>query len=154
MNKELFILAHKIADICHEYNILERNNPKHRWMEDRRKERVNAFYNQTESGLFLQMYYGLPSSLWTPLGRWGFGGSGSGHWDEVETELISRFGMRVHVAEHYRNGPTGGVYGPIYELIKVDNVILPQARVAEEENFVSYDDANEQWRLLTEGFIK
>lgn len=63
--------ARKIADIVFEYFATGASHASP-YLEDRRRETPNSFYNQTAQGFFLELYYGLPSKLWTP---WGTGDS-------------------------------------------------------------------------------
>jgi len=134
---DLFVAARKIADLVHSY-------PNDQlWMLDRRNAAPNPYYKQTESGLFLEMYYGLPSRLWTPWGEWHFGGSGSGDWDPVHPVILARLG-----ATEYQ--PEMGYIGPVYAIHRVDgDITLPDPIVRPHEQYMSYKDALAAWEQMT-----
>ena len=132
-DSELFKLMHKVADIVFEYcidyyaegpdnttSVGERVLP---WKEDWRKTRKCNPYNEQTNGLFLEFYYGTPSSLWTPWGIWKFCGSGSGSWN-IEAEpgkslinkILERTGAVIFAAEQE---VSMGCFGPVYGLHRV-----------------------------------
>jgi len=134
----------KIREIV--FLLVKRN--KNLWLEERR-DSPNPYYSQTKTGLFLELYYGLPNTLWTPWGKYKIGGSGSGsgnEWGLVVSELCDRFGAILVVEKRYVNGPFGGEYGPIYSLSKVDDLILPPAKALSRDLFVEYGESKRQWQ--------
>lgn len=139
--KELFEAAVRIANRIHEIV----GGDKLVRMEDRRSESVNPFYNQTEQGLFLEFYYGMPSSLWTPWGKWGFGGSGMGHFGHIEAKVAEEFDATLHMPLQTTRM---GEFGPVYALHRVGNVQLPEPKEREHDSYLSYDDAKEAWKGL------
>lgn len=145
----LFCAAHRIADIIHDDRAR-----RGLWMEDRRGESVNGFYNHTSSGLFLEMYYGLPSTLWTPWGKWGFGGSGiGGEEGQTLAFLVAHFG----VVEHLALKVTGmGCFGPVFALYRVDDVALPTADMASpvKDWHGHYERCTAAWEALKQRRIR
>ena len=120
-------IAKKIADMIFSYvsndSSICDENVVH--LEDRRSESVNPFYNRTESGYFLELYYGQPGYIWTPQGSWGCFGSGAGRWDGKLEEVLSRLGAREYLPLHVNDY---GEYGPIYEIHNLDGIILPEPK--------------------------
>ena len=115
-------------------------------MEDRRNEWANPFYSQTADGLFLELYYGMPSSLWTPWGKWGFGGSGGGCWDTILPLILERFDATLH--QPLRRSSMGE-FGPVYALHKVGDTPLPNPIELDNAAYASYKDSRAAWEELT-----
>jgi hypothetical protein len=139
--------ARKIADLSYEF--ASPSVKKEPWLGDRRDEGVNPFYNQTETGLFLEMYYGIPGKIWTPWGCWGCWGSGTG-WDKKMTEaFLERLGATMYQQERYVEGACGGVIGPVYAVHRVDDMLLPDPVVRNRKKYLSYEQAKEEWGRLT-----
>lgn len=110
------------------------------WLEDRRKESVNPFYFQTDHGLFLEMYYDLPSTIHTPWGKWGFGGSGSGRMELIVNDLLVALApVSVQMPKKVNNW---GEFGPIYS-IKGSGLHRKQA------NYIPYETAHAIWDEMT-----
>ncbi len=146
-NISLYALTRKVADIIFEYTAETYVGDKPT-MEDRRNQEVNPYYNQTD-GLFLELYYGMPSRLWTPWGRWSFGGSGFSSWKKIIPEIIKRFEMTIHQAEIQSNM---GVFGPVYALHKVDDTPLPDPIELDRVCYASYEEMKKAWEELTNTF--
>lgn len=147
MDFELFKLVHRVAEIVYEC-IGQAFTSDRCPMNDRRKDGANPYYNQTASGIFLEMYYGLPSSLWTPWGKWSIGGGGSGgrEWEKVMELLHDRLGITVY--KPVRN-ETIGTIGPVYFVTKLDDQVLPPPVELARGNYQSYDDVNKAWAELS-----
>lgn len=141
-------LTRKVADTVFELIESQISDPDgyKSSMEDRREERVNPYYNQTADGLFLELYYGMPSSLWTPWGKWGFGGSGSGYWDTILPLILERFGATLH--QPLRRSSMGE-FGPVYALHKVGDTPLPSPIELDNAAYASYEDSRAAWEELT-----
>lgn len=139
----LFALVCKVADLAFEYASPEVMSDL--WLEDRRGEEVNPFYSQTESGIFLELYYGQPGSIWTPWGKWNCWGSGAGYWDEVMPEFLQRLGAVEHTP---LSRTSMGEFGPVYKLTCVDGIALPDAVKREQDAYLDYKDAKEAWSKL------
>lgn len=140
-NEALFKQMNRVADLVLSYVTCDRR------LGDQRKEPVNPFYNQTESGLYLEAYYGLPSILWTPWGKWSFSGWGSGDWDPVWPELIQRLGATVFRPLIVDN--ILGEFGPIYALHSIDAEPLPEPKLRMKDTFLEYNTVKEAWTSLT-----
>ncbi len=145
---ELYTLIRHIADLILSYANKGTENGRI-WVEDRRKEGSNPYYNQTADGLFLEFYYGHPSKLWTPWGEWEFTGSGSGNWEPFLPEILERLGAELHEPERHSKM---GVFGPVYALRKVDDTVLPDPIALDNKAYDSYEDVNKAWKKLTEKY--
>jgi len=141
-DKELFAAIRKIADMAYEYASADVGGEP--WLEDRRGERVNPYYNQTESGVFLEMYYGIPGKLWTPWGSWNCWGSGSGYGGEYD-RMLERLGAVEHTPETIS---TMGVFGPVYALTSVDGDPLPEAVVRDRQKFIDSKAIDAAWETM------
>jgi hypothetical protein len=147
LDMDMYNAIHKIGDIVFEYASFDVDRSYEiPWMEDRRDETPNPYYDQTKSGLFLEMYYGMPSSLWTPWGKWSIGGSGSGNFSEVNKKVLERLGAVLHIAQY---NDKMGTQGPVYKLTKIDDVDLPEAKIELRENFAEYYEVHTAWKKLT-----
>lgn len=145
---EFYQLTRKVADIIFTLIEAETSDPNgyRSNMEDRRNERANPFYNQTADGLFLELYYGMPSSLWTPWGKWDFGGSGGGCWNTLLPLILERFGATLH--QPLRRSSMGE-FGPVYALHKVSDTPLPNPIELDNAAYASYEDSRAAWEELT-----
>lgn len=122
-----FSAAIKIGDIFHE--IAKKHNL---WAQDLRHESVNPFYNRIEQGLFLEFYYGVPNKLWTPWGQYRFCGSAAGNpidLDRLTGDLFERVGR---VPFLHRKTSSMGEFGPVDEIVSLDGLALPKARVSNQ----------------------
>lgn len=136
-----YALTRKAADI-----IFSSGGPP---MEDRRKDGANPYYCQTADGLYLELYYGMPASLWTPWGEWRFSGSGCGSWENILPSLLERFGATLH--QPLRTS-TMGEFGPVYALHKIDDMPLPDPIELNKAAYASYKDSKAAWKELTEQY--
>jgi len=149
-NKELFQAARKIADLTFSHPNVSTDpgclNSGYVWLEDRRNEDVNPYYNQTKQGLFFEIYYGSPGHLWTPWGKWNFAGSSSGFWDNILLDILSMFDVKMYQEMYHTE--MGG-YGPVYSLHKVLELVLPDPiAILDGEEFKSYEQAKAEWEAL------
>jgi hypothetical protein len=139
----------KIGDIIFEYCTSSIDRPLNEiWMEDRRKESVNPYYDQVEQGLFLEMYYGMPSSLHTPWGKKAIGESGSHTggmgWERYMPEIEGRLGLTL-----FKPLITNimGEFGPVYAIHKVDDEELPEP-IHNKKERLSYEEAKKAWEEM------
>ncbi|WP_433716925.1 hypothetical protein ACQP2U_43615 (plasmid) [Nocardia sp. CA-084685] len=85
---------------------------------------VNPFGHQTESGLYLEISYNMPSKLWTPWGYWRFAGTCA--VDDARCErFLSRFSLRVHeqgrdIRDIRHPGAHLGYFGPVYAILDIE----------------------------------
>lgn len=144
----LYTLTRKVADIVFEYAATSYKTLGDKpFMEDRRNEEVNPYYNQTADGLYLELYYGQPLRIWTPWGQWGFGGSGGGWWDTTLPIILERLGATMY--QELRRSQMGE-FGPVYALYKVDEVALPKPFELDNAAYTPYDKVEAAWGELTE----
>lgn len=139
---KLFCMARRIADMVFELK-------EDRFLIDTRSQGTNSYYNQTESGLYLELYYSLPNRLWTPWGTWHFGNSGSGEMQEILETLFARLGATVHQPVVV---DSNGQYGPVYALHMVDGEPLPEPTTRERESYISYKAAKHEWDAMIERY--
>jgi len=140
-DKQLLRLAKKVANIAYEYASPKTGSDI--WLQDRRKEEVNPFYHQTKEGLFLCLYYGQPGSIYTPWGEWNCWGSGSGDWTGAMPQFLQRLGA---VEAESLKRTSMGEFGPVYAIMRVDEVSLPTPVMREHDEFLEYDDAKKAWK--------
>ena len=145
---EVYAAARKIADLS--YDFYGSGIKSDVWLDDRRNESVNPYYSQTTGGLFLELLYGIPGKIWTPWGYWGCWGSGAGTYETLDRAMkgfLAAIGeVRLYQAE--RNTFSGTV-GPIYQILRVGDVVLPEPVARESNSYMEYDEAKKQWELLT-----
>jgi hypothetical protein len=146
-DEEMVATCYGIAESVFELIRLEKKSDRFISMDDWRNPEksggVNPYWNQTGRGLFLECYYGLPNKLWTPLGQWNFGGSGSGRFDSVESGIVRLTRATVHVAGHYN--PNIGEIGPIYALHSWMGKDLPDPIERNKSEYIESSQANLRW---------
>ena len=141
-----FSQARQIADIVFEYVTRKAGDIREGiWMEDRRGEDANPYYNQTHRGFFLEGYYGQISNLWTPWGKYGFGGDGSGSWKKATPEILERLGATEHMPE---TDTEMGTIGPIWAVHRIDGVEVPDPVERPGSQFIPYKEADAAWDAL------
>lgn len=107
---------------------------------------ANPFYNQTLDGLYLEMYYGGVSKLWTPWGHWHFAAA-----QPYQVDLdafLSRLTLETHMEE--QNGGMGTI-GPVYAILGIEGVELPTPQLpADKCQYLEYEVAKREWERLFE----
>ncbi len=102
----------------------------------------NPYHSRTLNGLHLEFYYGTPDRLWTPWGEWIFADVSPSSIDL--DGFMSRLTLRVHQAEV---DSAIGVVGPIYAILAVDGVELPEPVLpGEREQRLDYEGTKAEWR--------
>lgn len=151
-NFELYVATRRIGDIVHEVAREVSTKKDSLWIEDRRNETANPYYNQTESGLFLDYSYGLPHSVWTPWGEWGFRGSASSVYETVR-RLTEGVMERLDVTEHRPQiDNEQGSFGPTYAVRKVEGIELPEPVIRPRNAYLAYEDAKNAWKSFTDQY--
>jgi hypothetical protein len=130
------------------------------WLEPRWSESANQCYNQTTGGIFLEIYYGIPGSLWTPYGKWGCWGGGSGQHTYLDVMLdllgAEMYGPEV-INEQGHHGPVYKVTRlPVYKAWIYDNdglVIpghspLPDAILRDRDDYPEYGVQGRAWASM------
>jgi hypothetical protein len=137
--KELIAVAFEIAGLGLSMN--SEDMAIHDW----RSEKVNPFWNQTQSGLFIEMYYGVPGDIYTPLGKWNCWGGGHGRFDFEE--FFKRH-MQLTVAVDYRESHMGR-FGPVFAVHSFKGIALPEPIMkVSNDDFIPYEVANQQWQEI------
>ncbi len=144
--------ARRIADIVFEYASGDVGvSFDYIWMQDRRGESPNPYYKQTHRGFFLEGYYGQISTLWTPWGEYGFGGSGSGSWEKVKPEILKRLGAVEH--KPLRITEMGEI-GPVWAVNSIDGEELPDPIERPRSQFATSREVDKAWKELTTQFVE
>ena len=81
----------------------------------------NYFYNQTETGLVLELSYMAPTAIHTPYGRWMILGSTSGDFSKVIEAITTPLGLTLLQKEKVT--PMGQT-GPLYAITAWKNEAL------------------------------
>lgn len=142
----VFKAARKIADLSYEFFSTYVGNSE--WLDDRRSEGVNPFYCQTTGGLFLEQYYGIPGSIWTPWGKWDCWGSGSSSDAAMKAFLGRIEAVEVIPVRH----DSQGTHGPVFAIKSIDGIILPEPVRREKAAYLEYEEANKQWNEMLQRF--
>lgn len=116
-------------------------------------EGVNPFYDQTNSGLFLEYYYGHPSKVWTPWGYWqfvwGMSYSSDAPWDSILSNVLQRLGATEFMPEQ---NLSYGTVGPVYAIHRVEDMELPEPKVRERQNYLEYEVVKKAWDNMTQRY--
>ncbi len=153
-NDELYTLVRRVGEIFFEEvgkAKLDKWTSIQPWADI---DEVNPFYCQTDQGLFLEYYYGLPSKVWTPWGEWDFVGSTShtaGDEKKFLPKFLERVGAVLVVAEY---NDRQGTHGPIYAIRHVDNTNLPKPQNRERQNYLEYEVSKKAWKNMTKRWKK
>lgn len=116
----------------------------------RANDPANSFYNRTASGLYVEWYYGTPSEIWTPWGKWHLKG-GASYSGNADKRVNERFMKRVELREHMPVKHTReGIFGPVYAVVAIDGKPVPEARVIAQSYFPDgYQENRDLWMRLT-----
>lgn len=139
---KLFCAVKRVAETFFEE--VERVNDPHLRVH-KVNDSVNPFYDQTESGIFLEYYYSSPHKLWTPWGSYQFSGSLSysgDPWSKILPRFLKRVGAEIYEPE---KNLSYGTVGPVYALHSLDDKPLPQPKLRPAGTKISYDNAKEVW---------
>jgi hypothetical protein len=143
----IYTAARKIADIAFE---LYSPDPKlDGWLDDRRDQGVNPYYNQTIDGLFIEQYYGIPGSIWTPWGKWGCWGSGTSRLDLME-DFLHRVGEAVEAIPVVNT--RDGTLGPVFAVVRVGDIVLPKPELRDRGSLIKYEEAKRLWAEVDQQF--
>ncbi|MFN3005115.1 hypothetical protein [Mycolicibacterium wolinskyi] len=114
---------------------------------------VNPFYDRTTSGLYLEFYYGYPSKIWTPGGRWHMTG---GTWTPAgvdKDELVRPFMERLTTRPHHLPVQTRwGCYGPVYAVLAVDGISVEEPGPVARFIHSDYQREKYEWADLATGW--
>jgi hypothetical protein len=118
------------------------------WLQDRRSAPVNPYYSQTASGLFLEIYYGIPGKIWTPWGYWDCWGSGR-RSDLATEKFFSHLDLEVH--QKLKTTQMGTI-GPVYKILAVEGDALPEPVVRDRSDYLDLKAAKAGWKAMLERF--
>jgi hypothetical protein len=142
--QQLYDLVHSVADMAYDY--ASANSGGSLFLSDRRGEGINPLQHQTEQGLFLELYAGIPGKLWTPWGEWVCWGSGSGSWQHAMPIFLSRLGAKVHIAGPIKSRQH---YGTVYAINRIDMQDLPEPVERSQDSYLKYEDVIDIWQRLS-----
>ncbi|NTW29671.1 MAG: hypothetical protein HGA33_00140 [Candidatus Moranbacteria bacterium] len=137
-----FVAMRRIADLSFDFYATDSHTIRS-WVEDRRNQVwVNPYYSQTTGGLFFEMSGGIPQSIWTPWGKWSCWGRGCRYDSQSITAFLTAIG-EVHLYQE-RIRTTG----PIYQIIRVGSIVLPEPLLRNSGSCIGYEEAKRQWETL------
>lgn len=117
-----------------------------------RTDGPNPYYCVTESGLYLEHYYGHPTILWTPWGKWSIcGGITTPAFVKPEDQsaaFLDRLTTEVYAP---LSRTDWGDFGPIHSLLAVDNEPLPTPGTVWQSHSPSgprYSEREAYWKGL------
>ena len=141
---DLFVAAHRIADMAYEYARAEAGggDPNTPYLGDNRNSNANPFYGQSETGLFFVLYYGQPGHILTPWGNYNCWSGGSGSWEGRMDKFLARLGATLHEAKKVSQM---GEFGPVYAIHGVDGALLPEPTMRPREEYLSYEESKVAW---------
>jgi hypothetical protein len=115
---------------------------------------VNAYFNRTASGLFVEFYYGTPLYVWTPWGKWRMRLRGVSGSRPAIDEAVQAFMSRVHTKLHAPQTDSElGSYGPIYAVMSVDGCEpVPAPVVGAAYTTDGYEAMIAEWAELTAAY--
>lgn len=144
-NFELYVATRRIGDIVHEVAREISHKADTLYIEDRRRENVNPYYNQSETGLFLDFSYGVVHSVWTPWGEWVFRGNTMSD-GETQRRLTKGVMEKLETTEYRPQiNNEQGSFGPTYGVLKVEGVRLPQPVIRPSNAYLTRDAAHKTW---------
>lgn len=108
---------------------------------------LNPYWNRTISGLFLEMYYGLPDKIWTPAGHVKVGNGETGRWRGFEDYLRQFVDFSVYQAEVQEKI---GYIGPVYAIHAIDGVACPEPFALDKPYPDNGDVLKAQWIAFLE----
>tara|TARA_B100000575_G_scaffold294519_2_gene311038 strand:+ start:2302 stop:2787 length:486 start_codon:yes stop_codon:yes gene_type:complete len=82
----------------------------------------DPYRGQTEKGLILEEYYGMPYYIHTPIGSWSILGSGTGDYKELMNTLKKDLSL-VLFKEVVNNN--WGIIGPYWKITKFNGFNFP-----------------------------
>jgi hypothetical protein len=100
----------------------------------------NAGCAQTKNGLILEVYYGMPSFIHTPYGRWKILGNGSGAWQPVIEALKSSLDL-----EKISKVPDKNKYGQLWAIRKWNNIRLDPPFFCSKQERTSVKKVAQVW---------
>lgn len=125
-----------------------------------RDDGPNPYYHQTATGLLLVQDYGVPDSLYTPLGSYQLTGGSSGYskgFKSVTAEMLKSFGCEcIREATQTK----WGVNPALYTVAHVNGVKLPPYTARKslhsdpifDCDWIPYKDACARWAELTAAY--
>lgn len=169
---KIYCAARKLADLVFVAAIKLNENPEFprilNYFDDRRKETPGCYVNRPQQGLILEFYYGNPSRIHTPWGRWHFNGSTSSHpkykdenhpaWNGFKIpEDVHKFHEKaleqlgVELTLHVPGEQTKlGYFGPYYKVKQVEKSHVPNA--VNDESPLNYEIVRNKWKAMTERY--
>jgi hypothetical protein len=117
------------------------------WMEERRDESVNPYYNQLAEGIILEYSYGLPGDIYTSIGEFKVRGSCGGSHDSSQTvhvALQSHPDIDIELFEEERI-TRQGQFGPWYAIRRIGKMEFPAPVKRKKEEYAEYAPCSSLW---------
>ncbi len=105
---------------------------------------LNAHYDQTEQGLYLNIYNGIPNSLETPWGKVTFYGERS--LSESETKEVQKKFLEKMILKPVEKDRS------FFSIVSFNDIKLPDAEELDEEHYREYKEVEESWKTMMEQY--
>lgn len=114
--------------------------------------------NQTKEGIFLEWHYDAPAAIYTPYGRWQFVYKTSILNDGDKAllqEIIAKAGAKEYERRKRALGTSSdgqtihaGCDKIIYCISKIDDMILPEPRFKDKDDYIHAPEARKIWQQM------
>lgn len=151
-NNEILLVAKNIADRIHHLVDSQEFNVSIEWQEYY-YQGPDPFNCQTECGLFLEEYNGIPCYIYTPLGRWKIMDRTTAmgnEWNKIMKKLKENLELELFIPKIKVNIYWTGFIGPIWKIISFNNKILPLSVIRNKSCNISPGKCMEDFRLFLE----
>ena len=149
---ELLLVAKNISDLIHKLVDSDEFNVSIDWKEYY-YEGIDPFNCQTECGLFLEEYNGMPCYIYTPLGRWKIMDrttANGNEWNKIMENLKNNIELELFIPKIKVNTCWTGIIGPIWKIIRFNNQILPISILRNKSCILTPAKCMEDFRLFLE----
>ena len=136
---EILYSAKMIADSIHRIIESKKYNISIEWKEYY-LEGPDSFNSQTECGLFLEEYNGMPCYIYTPIGRWKIMDrttAKGNEWNKLREDIYKIMKLDL-LTPRIKFGKYGiGYIGPIWKIRSFNNKKLPLSTMKHNSNYTS-----------------
>jgi hypothetical protein len=137
--------AYQIGRYIH--SLIDNDENLYSYWESHFKDGPNSGFNQTESGLFLEEYYGTPSRIFTNIGSWNIVGSSGckgngGGWKNIIKILQGSLDLELHKEMVVNNF---GCFGPIWKIKSFNGITLDDPLLKEYRDYNDYSESKDIW---------
>ena len=153
-NHETLLVAKNIAEVIHTLVDSNKYNVSIDWKEYY-NDGVDPFNSQTDCGLFLEEYNGMPCYLYTPIGRWKIMDrttAKGNQWNMIMKDLKKRLQLELFISRRKITKGWVGYIGPVWKIISFDNKILPEPIMKSKSNLCSSSYSREVFKKFIEEY--